>query len=103
MYYIPTTVMSVKDLVAVVLVRFSSPILHSVMAKYSLGGLTALLVTVVTHTSFKVFVTLGSGILLTEVFPATVTSASDKIVTVNTKIFIISTLTVAIAETTKTL
>ena len=74
MYYIPTTVMSVKDLVAVVLVRFSSPILHSVMAKYSLGGLTALLVTVVTRTSFKVFVTLGSGILLTEVFPATVTS-----------------------------
>ena len=40
----------------------------------SLGGLTALLVTVATRTSITVLVTLGNGILLIEVFPTTVTS-----------------------------
>ena len=72
--YIPNNTVSVEDLVAVVLVGFSSPVLHSVMAKYSLGGLAALLVTVNTRTSFKVLVTLGSGILLMEAFPIKVTS-----------------------------
>ena len=72
---IPNITVSVEDLVVVVFFEFSSPVLHSVMAKYSLGGsLTGLLVTVVTRTSFKALVTLGSGILLTEVFPTIVTS-----------------------------
>ena len=60
--------------VAVAVVGFSSPVLHSVMVNNSLGGLTALLVNVDARTSFMVLVTLGNGILLTEVFPTTMTS-----------------------------
>ena len=37
-------------LVVVVVVEFSSLVLHSVVVKFSLGGLTALLVTVATST-----------------------------------------------------
>ena len=57
-----------------VLVRFSPPVLHSVVAKGSLGGLTALLATVATRTPITELVTLGNRILLIEVFPTTVTS-----------------------------